>query len=65
MTTPTLSLKLFFTRAEDRVNLIILTVALFIVSKTMQCIALLCNVFICGETKILRSFCQQEVKRLP
>ena len=27
-------------RAEDRVNLVILTVALFIVSQTMQCIAL-------------------------
>ena len=31
-----LSLKLFFMRAKDRVNLIVLTVALFIVSQTMQ-----------------------------
>ena len=31
--------------AEDRVNLIILTVALFIVSQTMQCIALTVQCF--------------------
>ena len=32
-------------RAEDRANLIILTVALFIVSQTMQCIALTLQCF--------------------
>ena len=31
--------------AEDRINLIILTVALFIVSQTMQCIALTVQCF--------------------
>ena len=45
LTTPTLSRKLFFMRAEDCVNLIILTVALFMVSQTMQCIALTVQCF--------------------
>ena len=53
-------LKLFFMWAKDRVNLIIFTVALFIACQTW-----LRNVFICRQTRLLRSFCQQEIKGLP